>query len=627
MQFTLRHKINAAIIITFSLIAVLFAFIHYPLQNLRLKRAIGNVELLLTTLVERDTEQLANEIFDARITAAGIRLAQMLTVEGIVSIRLFDRNGNQLTSQGTVKSPEQITPEIRSELSTQHHIRQTFHRGEKVLVYTKSIKFLDEVFGFIRIHYTLAQVEKEQRVFLFVTAGVLGAVLLVMLIVLNWILSRAILRPVRDLRDATRFIVRGNLDKEILITRGDELGELADSFEKMRDAVKEKIADQERLTDLISNIIDSMPSALIGVDENLRITQWNRAAEDAFGISRDKVIGLRIDRAVADSGIDIQSLSHSITTRESQHLHKQLRTRNGRSVHEDVTIYPLSRNRPGGAVIRIDDVSEKVRMEEVIIQSEKMLSVGGLAAGMAHEINNPLAGMIQNASLVSNRLTDTRMPGNVRAAQSLGTEMEVIRDFMELRGIPGMLEAINTTGQRAADIVSNMLSFSRRGDERRDHHAMADLMDKTLDLAMTADYDLKKRLDFRQIEISRNYDDVPLIRCDGSKLQQVLLNILRNGAQAMHAHDTQAPGFDIRILYDRDRGFVITEISDNGPGMDENIRKRVFEPFFTTKEVGVGTGLGLSVSYFIITEDHGGFMEVSSDPGLGATFTIGLPVE
>jgi len=117
------------------------------------------------------------------------------------------------------------------------------------------------------------------------------------------------------------------------------------------------------------------------------------------------------------------------------------------------------------------------------------------------------------------------------------------------------------------------------------------------------------------------------VPCEGAKIQQVVLNILRNGAQAMQEGGTRNPSFLIRMRIEKYREMFCLEIEDNGPGMDEAVRKRVFEPFFTTKPVGVGTGLGLSVSYFIVTENHKGDMSVESRPGSGTKFTICLPLK
>ena len=117
-----------------------------------------------------------------------------------------------------------------------------------------------------------------------------------------------------------------------------------------------------------------------------------------------------------------------------------------------------------------------------------------------------------------------------------------------------------------------------------------------------------------------------MIPCEGAKIQQVLLNILRNGAQAMQMAKTESPQFTLRIYRKGTPEMVHMEIQDNGPGMDKKNLSKVFDPFFTTKPVGAGTGLGLSVSYFIITENHKGTMDVISEPGEGANFIIRLPV-
>jgi signal transduction histidine kinase len=317
----------------------------------------------------------------------------------------------------------------------------------------------------------------------------------------------------------------------------------------------------------------------------------------------------------------------SIESRNVHHVSRHPRLESNKQVYEDITIYPLTSNGVEGAVIRIDDVTEQVQMEELMIQSEKILSVGGLAAGMAHEINNPLAGMMQSANVMKNRLERIDMPANLRVAEALGISMGDIKVFMEKREIFRMLDAIQESGARAAEIVSNMLSFARKSDTSTSSHYPDQLMDESLELAAT-DYDLKKQYDFKSIEIIKEYaQDLPMLLCEGAKIQQVLLNILRNGAQAMQAAKTQSPRFIIRIYKKETPGMVCMEIADNGPGMDDATKSKVFDPFFTTKPVGVGTGLGLSVSYFIITENHKGTLAVSSEPGKGANFIIGLPAQ
>jgi len=380
------------------------------------------------------------------------------------------------------------------------------------------------------------------------------------------------------------------------------------------------------LRNYLSNIIDSMPSALVGVDVNCRVTQWNTGAQNLTGLTTKNVLGKPLSLVFPRLSEDTQQIEKAISSHTEVTDLKRLHRHNGELHYEDVTIFPLIANGFEGAVIRVDDVTEQVHMEEMMIQSEKMLSVGGLAAGMAHEINNPLAGMMQTANVIKNRLSDKTIPANIRAAEIAGTSIEAVQRYMESRNILTMMNDISQSGKRAAEIVDNMLSFARKSDVSVSSYNLTALLDKTLELAAT-DYDLRRQYDFKLIHITRQYEDnLPLVLCEGAKIQQVLLNLFRNGAQAMQDANTTSPTFSLTTRYDSDLAMACIEIGDNGPGMDESTRKRIFEPFFTTKPVDVGTGLGLSVSYFIITENHNGQMSVDSTPGNGTRFTIQLPV-
>lgn len=381
----------------------------------------------------------------------------------------------------------------------------------------------------------------------------------------------------------------------------------------------------------LENIIDSMPSVLICVDINGHVTLWNKTAELTSGIDVENARGKPVSQVFPHMQNHLEQIMESINTGKIKQEQSRLRQEGDSVCYEDITIYPLITNSVEGAVIRIDDVSDQVRLREMMVQNEKMLSVGGLAAGMAHEINNPLAGMIQTAHTMADRLTNLEMERNQKIAGEVGIQMEQIKAFMQKRDIPRMIDTINKSGRRVADIVSNMLSFARKSDDVIDYHDLCELMDRTVDLAAT-DYDCKKHYDFKTIKIIKRYPkDKSMVPCESVKIQQVLLNILRNGAQAMQGIGTagiqREPRFALRIQKEPDSGMMRIEIEDNGPGMDANTCKRIFEPFFTTKPMGAGTGLGLSVSYFIIVENHGGTMNVESVINRGTRFIIRLPLE
>lgn len=399
------------------------------------------------------------------------------------------------------------------------------------------------------------------------------------------------------------------------------------------DITQRKQAELEltRLRNLLGNIIDSMPSALIGIDVAGCITHWNREAERMSGIKAAAAIGEPLSRLIPRFPDVLQKVERAIgELSPTQETNLRWEDAKGEVHYMDVTIYPLLAESVEGAVIRLDDVTETVRMEEMMVQSEKMLSVGGLAAGMAHEINNPLAGIVQSVQVMNTRLGPD-MAKNRQVAEACGTSIEAIDDYMEQRGISPLLEMISESGKRAAKIVSSMLSFSRKSDLKFELRDLRLLLDETVEIASN-DYNLDKHYDFRKIAIVREYaEELPDAWCEGGQIQQVLLNLLKNGAQAMFEAASSAgqtgrnDRFILRVY--RDRQWVCVEIEDNGPGMSAAVRRRIFEPFFTTKEVGSGTGLGLSVSYFIITQNHRGSIEVKPVREGGSCFVIHLPID
>jgi len=272
------------------------------------------------------------------------------------------------------------------------------------------------------------------------------------------------------------------------------------------------------------------------------------------------------------------------------------------------------------------DVTELKKMQEMMIQTEKMISVGGIAAGIAHEINNPLGIVLQAAQNLVQR-TRPDFAKNLEAADKIGLDMQLLVRYMQARKLDVFIADIQSAAGRASAIIRHMLDFSRRSESKRKVCNLPEILDKAVALA-GSDYDLKKSYDFKRIKIERDYDDdLPTINCTETEIEQVLLNLLRNAAQAMAEVVPPLADPRIAIRVSGQGQWLRIEIADNGPGMPPEVQRRIFEPFFTTKPPGVGTGLGLSVSYFIITKGHGGRLTVDSRPGEGTRFTIDLPGE
>jgi len=239
-----------------------------------------------------------------------------------------------------------------------------------------------------------------------------------------------------------------------------------------------------------------------------------------------------------------------------------------------------------GTVVIIDDVTERTEMESQLRQAEKLTSVGLLAAGVAHEVNTPLAGISAYVQMLQRKMPET----DPRRA---------------------ILEKIEKQTFRASRIVNSLLNFSRQetGEFRRVD--LNSVVDETLALA---DIQLRKR----QITVETTLDDDVPVQGDPIKLQQVLMNLLLN------ARDAMPQGGSVHISTIRHNGSAILQVQDSGGGIDAEILHKVYDPFFTTKGIGKGTGLGLSVSYGIIQEHHGS-ITVDSIPGEGTVFRISLP--
>jgi signal transduction histidine kinase len=289
----------------------------------------------------------------------------------------------------------------------------------------------------------------------------------------------------------------------------------------------------------------------------------------------------------------------------------------------DVYSSPVLSDESGGTVILISDITERVNMEEYIIQSEKMATMGGLVAGIAHEINNPLAGILQNIQVLSNRI-NTEQPKNKEILNKYGLDIEVFNKYLLERKIPDFLENIRISGERASFIVKDMLSFSRKSESKFEEGNIRDILEESVAF-LENDFNLKSQYDFRNIQIIREYEqNLPVLYCDRNKLRQVFLNLLKNASHALEDSGKKNP--TLILMIKTDKKYINIAIKDNGTGMDKKIQNKIFEPFFTTKKVGSGTGLGLSISYNIITNIHKGIMKVESQMGTGTKFTLKIPI-
>ncbi len=429
-----------------------------------------------------------------------------------------------------------------------------------------------------------------------------------------------------------------NEDRESILTREKEKAESArirairlsnetrQINEKLAQEITIRKSVETQLThtrSFLDNIIDSMPSALFTLDQNGFIIQCNQQAADWLAEERHPLVGKRLANYIDQLEILNDLLLESL---EQNSVKKIERLRLSLPIGDfpaDITVYPLKDDTLKGLVIRIDDISQREKMEEVIMQTEKMKSVGGLAAGMAHEINNPLGAILQGVQNIQRRL-NIQSAVNQQVADDKQLDLPAMEQYLEQRQIYKFINNIQDAGQRAASIVSNMLQFSRGNQQQLSETLVKELIDRTLTIAR-ADLDLKSiDIDLTSIEEGKT------LYCIPSEIEQVILNLLQNAAQALSDYQPPeqtpwAPIIELDVHQDSSNTYI--KVKDNGPGMNAETRRRIFEPFFTTKDIGLGTGLGLSVSYFIITAHHHGQLDIESSPNMGACFTIRLPNE
>lgn len=377
--------------------------------------------------------------------------------------------------------------------------------------------------------------------------------------------------------------------------------------------------------DYLHSILNAMPSVIIGVTHNGAITHWNTAAESSTGISAELALGRALKEVYPSKLITCELIEKTIAggipfTKEN------MQEGQGSEAHyTDLTIYPLIAAQGIGAVIRLDDVTARVKIEHMMIQNEKMFSLGELAAGIAHEINNPIGAILHSVQNIYRR-TSPVFEKNRQVTAQLGIDIQKIHEYLQVREIYRFLEDIKEAGERSAKIVTNMLEFSHSSHPNPGLIDLKSVIEHSIELSINTDVPKESRA--KPVSIIKELsNDLPTVVGSAPELQQVILNLLRNARQALASPNYPAPDTPTITVRARQQARnIVIEVMDNGPGMSEEIKNHIFEPFYTTKEVGKGTGLGLSVSYFIVTEHHNGKIQVDSKLGQGTCFTIMLPL-
>ncbi len=365
-------------------------------------------------------------------------------------------------------------------------------------------------------------------------------------------------------------------------------------------AMKELSNDRNRLADklelsqkYLSNILHTSELAIMVIGSDEKFQAWNKSAERIFGYTDIEVIGkpssLLLPEAQKyyeelDSIIDFTSKSSEVKIIDTERM-----TKEGKIIPVQLSIarLPGSNGEFTGRTVIIRDQSQVKNLQQQVDQSEKLAVIGQLAAGVAHEIGNPLTSISSLVQLIQRKNKDA----------VLSEQLIIIKENID----------------RISKIVRELVDFSRPPSYKKELVQTADILKTAVGIVK---YD--KRVKKVNFETEYN-NDTPLIKAIPDQLLQVFVNILINALDAIEGTGT------IKVKLDHNDEFVFIKIKDNGCGMDNKIIKKIFDPFFTTKEVGKGTGLGLSVSYGIVKNFNGDIL-VESKLNEGSTFTIKLPL-
>ncbi len=269
------------------------------------------------------------------------------------------------------------------------------------------------------------------------------------------------------------------------------------------------------------------------------------------------------------------------------------------------------------------EIKHRKKMEEQLLQNEKYVAIAGLAAGVAHEINTPLSGILQALQLVEIGLSPEDAESRTKAAQ-WNVDLDAVQKYFKSNELEFFLNGIRESALKASHIVKVLLEFSRPHEGKFSPANLEEIIEKCL-LLTRSDYDMKQKYTISNLQLVTEFDpNLSEVSCVTQEIEQVLLNLIKNSAQSL-AESTIERNPRITLRTVANSGMANIEVEDNGAGITEDVKSKIFDPFFTTRDVGDGRGLGLSVSQAIVNK-HNGTIRVESVPGKGAKFIVELPL-
>jgi len=377
----------------------------------------------------------------------------------------------------------------------------------------------------------------------------------------------------------------------------------------------------------LQTLMDTMPVPVFYKDNQGGFLGCNSAFEKLVGAAKAEIIGRKVHNVLHDSDfsreqarVDRELAGSPLGTRYS--VETRMTTADGavRDVQIIKSCFQDGSGSNAGIIGSVLDITERRQLEQVRLESEKMLTVGRLAEGMAHELNNPIGSILQNTQNIQRRFSP-ELGANRKAAAEVGLELERLQAYMDQRGINEMLDYIARSGAQASGIVGNLLAFCSSGAQRSPA-AVDELIDSAIEQVRRDGL-----IDHGEaISMIREYEqDLPLLSVNSAEIVRALANLIKNGVQAAR-EGKRAKHARVSCRARQIERNILIEIEDNGDGIRPGIGDHIFDPFFTTREVGSGSGMGLSVAYALVVNNHGGSIRFETPASGGTCVCVTLPL-
>jgi PAS domain S-box-containing protein len=605
---SLRFKINVAIFITCLVIAIIFGTILYPFEIRRHDSHVKKIELLLDTIFQQKYEDIANEIFAGQKRALALTLKDMLKVEGIAAISIYTPEGKLFLSTDEVLSKYFEKQSRNLSVNSASFVTKSY-QGKSLGIYSREIQVIGQKIGNIDIYYDFQELIKETRLSVTIFLTLLLTTLILMSALLNFMLSRFVIRPVSLLRKAINKIQEGYLGETVALPFEDEIGKMGSAFNEMSVKLNE---GQLALKEAEENYRSIFENATVGIyrstpDAKGQLLTVNPAFAQIMGYANPDEVIKNITDIRSQSYVnasDRDRLQQLLRDQGAvQGFEAQLYRKNGEII--DVSMSARVIRDENNQILYyegiLDDITEKKQASQFRIEKEAAEAAAQtkseFLANMSHEIRTPLNAILGYTELVLDGIYGD-VPENIQEVLERVTKnghhlLGLINDVLDLSKI------------EAGQLVLSLNDYSMQ-------EVVQTVFTAVESLAAEKDLELK-------VSVSAELDSG---KGDEQRIVQVLLNLVGNAIKFTEVGE-------VRLEVKDSNGTFLVSVSDTGPGLPEADQQRIFEEFHQadgsrTRKKG-GTGLGLSIAKRIV-EMHGGRIWVESDLGKGSTFWFTIPV-